>query len=168
MVYRIREVNESIDSSTFQNVYIIILHTQIHPHPQDNIHGPLIILSGKRFKFISDSYGCKSNSQSIQTGVPQVFILGPLLFLFYTNDPYISGNILNMIMYTDDTILYCNVENCEDIEYIINNELSIIQQCLTSNKLLELINKTKCMFFHTKKLNIIPISEQKLYTNQKN
>ena len=59
-----------------------------------------------------------------------------------------------MIMYADDTTLYCNIENRKHCEDTINKKLSNIQQWFTSNKLSLNIKKTKCMVFHTTKKKI--------------
>ena len=58
-------------------------------------------LSRKQF----DSYS--SNMKSIDKGVPQGSILGPLLFLIYINDILNSSNVLNYLMHADDTTLHC-------------------------------------------------------------
>ena len=71
--------------------------------------------------------GYKSNTQMIQTGVPHGSILWPLLFLLYINDFPTSSNNFMMIMYVDDTTLYCNFENRENCEdtLIMNYETYI-------------------------------------------
>ena len=48
-----------------------------------------------------ENNGYKSNTQMIQTGVPQGSILGPLLLSLYINDLSTSSNNFNMIMYAD-------------------------------------------------------------------
>ena len=53
-----------------------------------------------------------------------------------------------MLIYADDTTLYCNL-NSVNPEVSINNELSKISEWLSSNKLSENIKKTKLMVFHT-------------------
>ena len=53
-----------------------------------------------------------------------------------------------MIIYADDTTLYCNI-NETTTEGIINTELAHVNVCLKPNKLSLNVAKTKCMVFHT-------------------
>ena len=71
-----------------------------------------------------------------------------LLFLIYINDLPSVTPIFHMLMYADDTTLYCNL-NGVNFEVTINNELSKISEWLSSNKLSLNIKKTKFMVFHT-------------------
>ena len=113
--------------------------------------------------------GSKSNTQMIQTGESQGSILGTLLFLLYINDLPASSNNFKMIIYADDTTLYCNIENRENCKDTIKKEFSSMHQWLTSNKLSLNMKKTKFMVFHTTKkiieypdLNINGIAIEKI------
>ena len=89
-----------------------------------------------------------STELPISTGVPQGSVLGPLLFLIYINDLPLVSNIFTMLMYADDTTLYCNVNN-DVTDDLLNYELSKICDWLGANKLALNVSKTKFMVFHT-------------------
>ena len=58
-----------------------------------------------------------------------------------------------MLMYADDTTLYCNIDQNVD-ENIINNELAKIWEWLIAKKLSLKTTKTKYMVFHTSQRNV--------------
>ena len=59
--------------------------------------------------------GHLSEEVRVSSGVPQVRVLGPLLFLVYVND--ILRNIETTIrLYADDCVIYRKIINKEDIE----------------------------------------------------
>ena len=65
----------------------------------------------------------KSNNQNILCGVPQGSILGPLLFILYVNDITKTSDILNFLLFADDTtILYSHSDIVSKIP-LINTEL---------------------------------------------
>ena len=94
---------------------------------------------------------------SIRCGFPQGSILGPLLFLIYINNLKNVCTHTMPIFFADDSNLFQNGKNLEDIEMKINSELTEIAEWLKVNKLTLNINKTLCMLF-SKKHNHADIS----------
>ena len=64
------------------------------------------------------------------------------------------NNIFTMLMYADDTTLYCNVNN-DVTDDLLNYELSKICDWLGANKLALNVSKTKFMVFHTINKHVI-------------
>ena len=64
-----------------------------------------------------------------------------------------SSDAFKMLMYADDTTLYCNIDQNVD-EDTINNELAKIWEWLIVNKLSLNTKKTKYMVFHTNQRNV--------------
>ncbi|XP_057290307.1 uncharacterized protein LOC130612998 [Hydractinia symbiolongicarpus] len=60
----------------------------------------------ERTQYIDIGGDKKTNKLTIKCGVPQGSILGPLLFLIYINDLSNCSEILNSIMFADDTNLF--------------------------------------------------------------
>ena len=81
-----------------------------------------------RFQF-AESNRYKSTYLPISTGVPQGSVLGPLLFLLYIIDLPLMSNIFNMLMYADDTTMYCNFDQHVN-EDDINVELAKLSEWL--------------------------------------
>ena len=97
---------------------------------------------------VVDFNGSTSDTLEIKTGVPQGFVLGPF-FSVYINDLPTCTDIFNMIMYADDTTLFCDINGNPADEHLLNMELCKITDWLSANKLSLNVNKKICMIFHS-------------------
>ena len=84
-------------------------------------------------------------------GSHKVLCWGLFFFSVYINDLPSCTNTFNMIMYADDTTLFCDINGNPADEHVLNTELCKITDWLYANKLSLNVNKTKCMVFHSHK-----------------
>ena len=98
--------------------------------------------------------GCSSNVHSVNCGVPQGSVLGPLLYLLYTSPlaDILRCHGMNFHFYADDTQLFmpfsCN-DNCSVSEAVKKMEscLSELNDWMVANKLKLNKDKTKLLIF---------------------
>ena len=137
------DLSKAFDTLNFDILLKKLDHYGINESAKRLIHSYLT----DRFQFVEfNRY--KSTYLPISTGVPQESVLGPLLFLIYINALPLMSNIFSMLMYADDTTLYCNIDQHLN-EDDINVELAKLSEWLGANKLALAISKTKFMVFHT-------------------
>ena len=89
--------------------------------------------------------------RSISCGVPQGSILGPLLFILYINDITSCCQILKLILFADDTNLFCSNRDYLELERIVNGDLSKLAVWFKANKLSLNAAKTNFILFGSKK-----------------
>ena len=95
--------------------------------------------------------GIKSRLRMLRTGVPQGFVLGPLLFLLYINDlPAISKKTF-FVLFADDTICITSPNKLQEC-------CDLVDSGFLSNKLVPNIQKTKHMLFTLKNVVIPDVS----------
>lgn len=105
--------------------------------------------------------GGKSEWLSIQAGVPQGSILGPLLFILYIND-IVHEIHSNIRLFADDTSLYIIVDFPDSAAQILNVDLHRISNWAESWLVNFNANKTEA-FLATRKIN--RINHPTLYLN---
>ena len=130
-------------------------------------------ISGRSNEWLADYLFCRSQQvlylgtlsspQSIFCGVPQGSILGPLLFIVYFNDA--ANAIVNskILMYADDTVLFCSHKDINTVQRCLEDDFRLLSQWLKDNELIVNFKKgkTEVMVFGThprlKKLQNDPI-----------
>ena len=132
----------SVDSAYQNTSHPIVAQ---YSHQSSKITGAANLLF-QNYLFNRQQYveynGATSQKLKISTGVPQGSILGPLLFFIYINDLPSVSNVLQMLMYADDTTLYCNFNSINNVNRI-NEELCKVSVWLSANKLALNVAKTK-------------------------
>ena len=109
--------------------------------------------------YLADRFQCvlfnaaKSGNKKITTGVPQGSILGPLLFLLFINDLCDISNIINFLLFADDTNLFGSDKSMENLTNCFNRELKVLNSWFLANKMYLNIEKSNFMVFGHNTLN---------------
>ena len=102
-------------------------------------------LTGLQVISMTQINGTQSNTLEMSCGVPQGSVLGPLLFIIYTNDlPDCIENTTTML-FADDTTTY---KSASDINYLyksMNSNLFRLTDWFRGNLLSLNVVKTNCM-----------------------
>ena len=89
--------------------------------------------------------GIKSSPETVQIGVPQGSILGPLLFTLYINDLSDYLEHCDVTLYADDTVLFISDKSLHNIKSHMNSDLEKLNNWLKLNHLTLSISKSKFM-----------------------
>ena len=134
-------------SKAFDSIDHDILTNKMYHH---GIRGNVLnwfksYLSDRQQYVTVDNYN--SQYKSINVGVPQGSVLGPLLFLIYVNDLSSVSEILNPITFADDTNLFLTGSNIYEMSEIFNCELQKVYEWFLLNKLTINLEKNKLYGF---------------------
>ena len=88
-----------------------------------------------------------SSSHTVSCGVPQGSVLGPLLFILYTNDLPNSLRHSKCVLFADDTTIYLSSGNSIQLQKQIEQDLEYLFDWFCANKLSLNVGKTNCMLF---------------------
>ena len=81
---------------------------------------------------------------------PQGSVLGPLLFILYTNDLPNTLTVSKSILFADDTTIYYSHSNLNTLYTNLNKDLQILNDWFKTNKLSLNVSKTQYMIFNKK------------------
>jgi hypothetical protein len=95
--------------------------------------------------------GQASRQENLSTGVPQGFVLGPLLFLIYINDLHAAPSILEFVLFADDSNILVSGKDPKQLAKTLTKELEHVIDWFKANKLLLNVSKTKMMVFRSQK-----------------
>ena len=99
---------------------------------------------------VVEFHGVTSNPEGVSIGVPQGFILGPLLFILHdVNDLPEAVSECSILMYADDTVLFYSSSLVSTIEMKLNEELHKIERWHFRNSLFINVKMTEAMLFGT-------------------
>ena len=87
---------------------------------------------GKYDIFFKHQFGFQKRKSTF--GVPQGSVLGPLLFLIYINDIYLSASEISFHLFADDTCLFYSSKSYGKLENVLNCSIDNIANWLRANK----------------------------------
>ena len=100
-----------------------------------------------------------SQLKDIVCGVPQGSILGPLLFILYINDITSTSNILEFILFADDTTILYSHKDIDSQISVVNTELEEVSNWFKANKLSINASKTHYMILGTSHMTSVKVNE---------
>ena len=105
-------------------------------------------LQNRKFHVILNNK--KSVEHPVVSGVPQGSILGPLLFIIYTNDIENAISYSDCLLYADDTALYHSHRDVDELMVRCQSDVNDLALWFSCNKLKLNADKTQFIIFGTR------------------
>ena len=100
--------------------------------------------------------GFESERGLVECGVPQGSVLGPLFFLLYVNDMVNVSDELELVLFADDTNIFCKGRSHAELFSKANRGLHKLSQWFRCNKLTLNLKKTEYVYFGGPGGRIVP------------
>lgn len=146
-------------AKAFNSLSINILMAKLQRLGFDGKSLELLKSYSEQRKQVTNFNGDTSDVGSVEFGVAQGSVLGPLLFSVYMNDLPNIFVTLDIRMYADDTVLFCEIDPKLDLCSVVskvNHELDLFGHWCRNNLLTVNTSKTKCMLFTAGKFVKLP------------
>ena len=92
-----------------------------------------------------------STEETVMAGIPQGSIIGPILFLCFTNDLAETFKTCKMVAYADDTQLIVEADTLQQLKKKLEEVIIIAQKWYEENSMKNNIGKTEILIVNTKK-----------------
>ena len=92
-----------------------------------------------------------SCEETVESGIPQGSIIGPLLFICFTNDLAEEFTDCKMVSYADDTQLIVDAENMHQLKEKIEKVIKTAQKWYEANSMKNNIGKTEILILNSGK-----------------
>lgn len=107
-------------------------------------------LTNRKLRVVLD--GSVSDVYFAPSGVPQGSHLGPLLFILFINDIYLSVHHSKFLLYADDFKIYKEIHTVEDSDKL-QSDISTVSQYFSTNLLSLNLSKCNCLRFTRNTVN---------------
>ena len=87
----------------------------------------------------------QSTSMNIAYGIPHGSILGPLLFIIFMNDLTFDLDHVTTSMYADDTTFYAHANSQSDIQCLIQEDMTKVEEWYRENRMIQNTDKSSSM-----------------------
>ena len=91
--------------------------------------------------------GHESERGSVECGVPQGSVLGPLFFLLYVNDMVRACRGLDLVLFADDTNIFAEGKDPAELFARVNRGLAELSRWFRCNRLTLNLKKTEYVYF---------------------